>query len=69
MGAYIATTNSHFGIVPADFSYDDVLCEGSQATTLDQCPHNNIENCGAGEGAGAYCYNGVPIGNAWNQRF
>jgi len=60
--AYRYRYGSHFGLVPEEFSYDDVKCDMS-ANSLDECPHSNTDNCGSTEGAGVICYNGAPIGN------
>ncbi len=45
------------GAVPTNFSYDDVKCVGTE-TTLNACPHLNVHDCGAGEGAGVVCLTG-----------
>jgi hypothetical protein len=58
-GASEVFGNSHFGIVPSDFSYDEVGCTGSE-TTLEQCPHANTEDCGPSEGAGVTCAGTAP---------
>ena len=53
-GVDVFYTNSHFGEVPDDFSYDDVECSGSERT-LDDCYSNFPDNCGYQEGAGVRC--------------
>jgi hypothetical protein len=60
-GAVLFYCCSQFGPVPDVFSYDDVNCSG-QETTLDACPHANVDNCGVGEGAGVICNGTDPIG-------
>ena len=40
--------------MPTDFSYDDVACSGIEST-LNDCNHDNIENCDGSEGAGVRC--------------
>ncbi len=55
--------------MPSEFSYDDVMCEGQVVNSLDECPHNDNDDCGAFEGAGVYCYNGNPIGNVTVDKF
>ena len=35
---------------------DDVHCIGNE-TSLFECPHNVVDNCGPSEGAGAVCAN------------
>ena len=56
-GATDVYTGSYFGVTPDDFSYDDVYCSGSE-TSLDDCPHNNEENCNGYEAAGVVCDGG-----------
>ena len=46
--------DSSFGEVSAHFSYDDLECDGSEAT-LDDCYYYYPANCGTGEGAGVRC--------------
>ena len=53
-GAESMTIESHFGPVPDTFSYDDVICNGSE-NALDECNHITAENCGSTEGAGVIC--------------
>ncbi len=48
------TTDSKFGAVQNDFSYDNVNCIGTE-TSLHNCPHSNSHNCNGGEGAGVVC--------------
>jgi len=42
------------GPVSSDFSYDNVQCNGDEAT-LDACPHANTHDCSQGEGAWVVC--------------
>ena len=49
-----ATANSKFGSVPSTFRMDDVGCTGEE-TSLLECEHNRIDNCGSSEGAGVIC--------------
>jgi hypothetical protein len=49
-----ATSNSFFGLVPATFAYDSVVCHGNESY-LDLCQHANVDDCGVGEGAGVVC--------------
>ena len=49
-----APQNSLFGLVPVDFAYDNVVCTGNEIY-LDLCPHLNVDDCGANEGAGVIC--------------
>ena len=53
-GASAIHERSFYGFVNHIFSYDDISCESSE-TTLDECGHNNHENCGPNEGAGVQC--------------
>jgi hypothetical protein len=53
-GAESAFGSSYFGLVPEDFSYNVVTCAGTE-NSMDECPHNNNENCGPTEGAGVIC--------------
>ena len=51
------TRESQFGIVPdGNFGMDDVKCVGTETSILD-CPHLTVDNCGPGEAAGAICSN------------
>ena len=56
-GALAVHGESFYGYVSADFSYDDITCDGTEST-LDDCIHANTENCGPNEGAGVECYGG-----------
>ena len=53
-GVSQATSVSFFGIVEPSFSYDDVVCNGSENVLYD-CLHNDKHNCGGGEAAGVVC--------------
>ena len=48
------TCCSSRGLVPANFSYDNVACVGTEAT-LDACPHLDVHNCGPNEGLWVVC--------------
>ena len=61
-GAVSAKTNSFFGQVPDDFSYNAVACSGAE-NSLDECSHYNHENCGPTEGAGVICNTTKTPGN------
>ena len=50
------TTKSHFGSVPSLFAMDDVSCFGNETSLLD-CPHVTVDNCGSHEAAGVICSN------------
>ena len=51
------TIRSHFGEVPSDFAMDKaVWCAGNE-TSLRDCPHIAVHDCGVDEGAGAVCSN------------
>lgn len=54
LGALSYQCCSAYGTVPSSFSYDDVKCTGTE-TTLNACPHSNVHNCFANEGAGVIC--------------
>ena len=58
-GALVMTKESRFGPVPDVFAMDQVSCEGSEERLID-CRHSPIDDCGAGEGAGAVCGNLSP---------
>ena len=45
---------SPMGPVQSNFSYDDVMCAGTEAT-LDACPHANYHDCNANEGVWIVC--------------
>jgi hypothetical protein len=53
-GALAMTKESRFGPVPDVFAMDQVNCEGSEERLID-CRHAPVDDCGAGEGAGAIC--------------
>ena len=48
------TVNSKFGNVSAEFSFDQVDCSGTEET-LEDCKHENTDDCGPDEGAGVVC--------------
>jgi len=50
----IATTNSYFGNVPAEFAMDDVSCT-PEDDIIQNCDHVEDENCAITEGAGVIC--------------
>ena len=54
------TTKSHFGSVPSLFAMDDVSCFGNE-TSLLNCPHATVDNCGSHEAAGVICSNSGPM--------
>ena len=54
------TTKSHFGLVPSTFAMDDVSCLGNETSLLD-CPHAIVDNCGSHEAAGVICSNSGPM--------
>ena len=54
------TTKSHFGSVPSLFAMDDVSCFGNETSLLD-CPHVTVDNCGSHEAAGVICSNSGPV--------
>ena len=58
------TVSSKFGNVSADFSFDQVECSG-QEITLEDCKHDNTEDCGPDEGAGVVCLQETPLGNIY----
>lgn len=45
------TVHSRFGPIRGNFSYNNVECSGNEST-LDECPHSNVERCTASDGAG-----------------
>ena len=45
-----------FGDVPSKFEMDDVKCTGTEVK-IEDCPHKDVDDCGAGEGAGVVCTN------------
>ena len=49
-----ATNASEFGVVSVNFAYDDVECQGTELR-LDDCRHDDKENCNEKEGAGVVC--------------
>ena len=53
------TLGSHFGTVPAPFSYDGVQCRGNEEN-LEQCPHSSYINCNSNKGAGVICTSDIP---------
>ena len=58
------TTKSHFGSVPSTFAMDDVSCFGNETSLLD-CPHVTVDNCGSHEAAGVICSNSGPMEANW----
>ena len=48
------TMESHFGQVSDEFAMDDVQCTGNETSIFD-CPHQTIDNCGGSEGLGVIC--------------
>ena len=51
------TRESQFGNAPGGiFGMDDVKCSGSE-TDIRDCSHTTMDDCGAGEAAGAICSN------------
>ncbi len=54
LGAESVQTDSYYGEVLEDFSYDKVQCSGSEAE-LNECPHENQNDCKSLEGAGVVC--------------
>jgi hypothetical protein len=56
-GALEALTGSYFGQTSDEFSYDDLYCTGNE-DFLDDCPHENDENCNGLEAAGVICDTG-----------
>ena len=50
------TKKSHFGSVPADFAMDNVKCVGNE-TSIFNCAHDTVDNCGSSKGAGVICSN------------
>ena len=51
-----ATVQSQFGSVPSTFAMDNVQCTGNETSLLD-CPHLTVDDCGSHEGAGVICSN------------
>ena len=45
-----------YGNVPENFEMDDVKCIGSE-DRIEECPHQDTDNCGGSEGAGVACTN------------
>ena len=58
------TVESQFGSVSSTFKMDEVQCTGSEASLLD-CPHNTVDDCGTGEGAGVICSNSGRLKAFW----
>ena len=50
------TTHSQFGSVSSTFGMDNVQCTGNETSLLD-CPHLTVDDCGTHEGAGVICSN------------
>jgi len=57
-GALNFTRDSFFGEVSARFSYDNLKCSGFESS-LDECPHLNVDDCGPNEAAGVICNPGT----------
>ena len=53
-GAISFQTDSYYGQVSDDFSYDEVQCLGSEVE-LDECAHDDQNDCKNMEGAGVVC--------------
>ena len=51
-----ATVQSWFGPVADTFGMDNVQCIGNETSILD-CPHVTVDDCGPFEGAGVICTN------------
>ena len=49
-----ATVQSWFGSVADTFGMDNVQCVGNETSILD-CPHVTVDDCGPFEGAGVIC--------------
>ncbi len=45
---------STYGPVPSVFAFDNVNCTGTE-TSLNDCPHANVDDCTSFEGAGVVC--------------
>ena len=50
------TNQSEFGPVSSTFGMDNVQCTGNETSLLD-CPHLTVDDCGSYEGAGVICSN------------
>ena len=50
------TSQSQFGSVSSTFGMDNVQCTGNETSLLD-CPHLTVDDCGSTEGAGVICSN------------
>ena len=50
------TNQSQFGQVSSTFGMDNVQCTGNETSLLD-CPHLTVDDCGSYEGAGVICSN------------
>ena len=50
------TSQSQFGSVSSTFGMDNVQCTGNETSLLD-CPHLTVDDCGTHEGAGVICSN------------
>ena len=50
------TNQSQFGPVSSTFGMDNVQCTGNETSLLD-CPHLTVDDCGSYEGAGVICSN------------
>ena len=54
LGAESFQTDSYYGKASDYFSYDEVQCTGSESE-LDECPHENQDDCNYLEAAGVVC--------------
>lgn len=48
------TSSSYYGTVQDRYIGDDFMCLGTEDHIMN-CPHNAIDDCSSGEGAGVYC--------------
>ena len=58
------TTQSQFGPVSSTFGMDNVQCTGNETSLLD-CPHLTVDDCGSYEGAGVICSNTGRLQASW----
>ena len=52
----LPTNESHFGQVSTTFGTDEARCLGNETSLLD-CPHVAVNDCGSDEAAGVICSN------------
>ena len=52
----LPTNESHFGQVSKTFGTDEARCLGNETSLLD-CPHVAVNDCGSDEAAGVICSN------------